>query len=59
MMLSEYGGTSYSFSGFYSFNSFDMTDFKDVLDKSLSAKSEENVRMMKAAHKYCSRSQFK
>jgi trehalose-6-phosphate synthase len=27
MMLSEYGGCTYSFSGFYSFNSFDLSDF--------------------------------
>jgi trehalose-6-phosphate synthase len=62
MMLSEYGGCSYAFSGFYTFNSFDISDFEQTLDKCLSAISSrklENEQMMKRADKYCSRSTFK
>jgi len=35
MMLSEYGGCTYAFSGFYSFNSFDLCDFQKKLDRAL------------------------
>jgi trehalose-6-phosphate synthase len=37
MMLSEYGGCTYAFSGFFSFNSFDLQEFQKTLDKALSA----------------------
>jgi trehalose-6-phosphate synthase len=58
-MLSEYGGTANSFSGFQKFNSFDISDFKDVLDRSLSSTPEEKRKMMRQADKACSHSMFK
>ena len=46
-MLSEYGGCSYAFSGFYTFNSFDLSDFHKTLDKTLNTSTVKKEQMMR------------
>jgi trehalose-6-phosphate synthase len=59
MVLSEFSGSSQSFSGFHSFNSFVLQDLMQALDTSLSTPPEKKAEMMKLAYKYSSARSFK
>jgi hypothetical protein len=59
MVLSEFSGSSHSFSGFHQFNSFVLQDLMQALDSSLSTPPEKKAEMMKLAYKYSSARTFK
>lgn len=58
MILSEFSGCSHAFSGFHSFNAFDLNEFTTSLDTCLSSSSQKKEEMMKRAYKFCSHRTF-
>jgi|LakMenEpi03Aug12_release.lakeMendotaPanAssembly.Ray.scaffolds.fasta_scaffold6912317_1 trehalose-6-phosphate synthase len=59
MILSEYAGCSNAFSGFHSYNSFDLQDICQALDSALSTTTDKKAEMMSRAYTYSSRRTFK